>query len=123
MEGPEQSSGNAILEFNASIPQSNHATTTSTTLPLQQAAIPDSTKEIAVDSEENEDKRFLEGLKLYLVVAGLMLVGFLVALNGSFVATVRLAFRPPPPFHMHSFDLIYFLEYLSALLNMHGACS
>jgi hypothetical protein len=120
MERPEQPSDISILEFNASIPQSNHATSTSTILPLQQTAILDSTKERAVDSEENEDKRFLEGLKLYLVVAGLMLVGFLVALNGSFVATVRFAFRSPP-FHMQSFDLICFLEFLSALLNMHGS--
>jgi hypothetical protein len=84
MEGLEQHSDIPILEFNASIPQSNHATSTLTILPLQQTAISDSTKEIVVDSGENEDKRLLEGLKLYLVVAGLMLVGFLVAPNGSF---------------------------------------
>jgi hypothetical protein len=44
------------------------------------------------EAEENGSDHFLTGFKLYLVVAGLMLVGFLVSLNGSFVATVSLFF-------------------------------
>jgi hypothetical protein len=44
------------------------------------------------ESQENERSRFPTGVKLYCDVAGLMLVGFLVLLNGSFVATVRLDF-------------------------------
>lgn len=45
----------------------------------------------APKTEANESDHFLEGFKLYVIVGGLMLVGFLVALNGSFVATVSLS--------------------------------
>jgi len=45
------------------------------------------------DLAENESDHFLAGFKLYLVIGGVMLVGFLGALNGSFVATVSLFSR------------------------------
>ena len=38
--------------------------------------------------ESNEETQYLEGLQLYVLVVGLTLVGFLVALNASVVVTV-----------------------------------
>jgi hypothetical protein len=40
----------------------------------------------------DENTTYLEGLKLHLVAGGLILVGFLVALNASVVVTVSVTF-------------------------------
>jgi hypothetical protein len=55
------------------------------TQPVEPADVP------ALEANETGNdggSNLLTGFKLYLVVAALMLAGFLVALNGSFVATV-----------------------------------
>jgi hypothetical protein len=68
--------------------------------------------------EENEGDHFLTGFKLYLVVGGVMLVGFLLGLNGSFVATVSLFSRPNL---LHTLICFICLELSSA--DGSGACT
>jgi len=55
------------------------------TQPVEPADVPELE---ANETGNDRGSNLLTGFKLYLVVAALMLAGFLVALNGSFVATV-----------------------------------
>lgn len=102
--------------------QGGHITSTPTSTikrPLQSDGSLEPPRLEANDLEENENGHFLIGLKLYLVIAGLMLVGFLVALNGSFVATVSLSFSS----NFLIYPLICFICLDLSLVDGSDACT
>lgn len=97
------------------------STPTSTTIkrPLRSDGSLEPPKLETNDSEENENGHFLIRFKLYLVIAGFMLVGFLFALNGSFVATVSLSFCS----NFFIYPLICFICLDLSLVDGSDACT
>ncbi len=77
-----------IIDVSPLTKRNDHTTSMPTTISPHNNNTADGAKAEAGEPEENERDHFLGGVKLYLVVAGLMFLGFLMALNGSLVATV-----------------------------------